>query len=738
MEIKHAYLRTLAFQKYLHIFLIAAIGFIAYSNTFHDPFVLDDTKQIEKNLVIRDLDNFLLALKGHDFGPGAYEYIPSRFVGYLSFALNYHFGGAEVEGYHIVNLAIHILNGILVYFLVILTFRTPYFSPQRSALSDQRSAVGDDNSPHPPLKLRGGAEGGGVTFTIHDSRSFIALFSALLFVSHPLQTQAVTYIVQRFASLATFFYLLSLVMYIKGRLITQQSAISDQQSADDKQLRPRDHNSPFPPLIFSPQRIRLSAERGGGKAGGVNLFSFFCYFLSLLSAVLAMRTKEIAYTLPLVVVLYEWTFFTASLKKKLLFFLPVVLTLIIVLVSVMHSDKPLGEILSDISEKTRLKTEMGRWDYLMTEMRVITTYIRLLFVPINQNLDYDYPIYHSLFTPSVFLSFLFLSAIVGAAVYLLYKSRPGAMGYGQWEKAISDQQAASSDDNSPQPPLKLRGGAEGGGVTFAIHYFRLVAFGILWFFITLSVESSAIPIVDVIFEHRVYLPSVGFFMAITAGMFIAASRLKKGKSIVLILVLITLALSAVTYARNNVWKDGASLWEDVAKKSPNKARPHNYLGEIYSEQGRLAEAIKEYQAVLSLSSDYYYAHNNLGVAYYQLGRLDEAIREFQAVLSIRPDNAHVHSNLVAAYEQQVRQDKAHAHSNLGAAYEQQGRLDEAIKEYQAALMLNPYDADAHYNLGLVYERRGRPDEAIREYQAALRLNPDDADAHKKLEAFNKQ
>ena len=88
MKIDTVHLRTFALNTYFHILLLAVIGIVAYSNTFHVPFVLDDIKQIEKNLMIRDLDNFLLALKGQVFDQGAYEYIPSRFVGYLSFALN--------------------------------------------------------------------------------------------------------------------------------------------------------------------------------------------------------------------------------------------------------------------------------------------------------------------------------------------------------------------------------------------------------------------------------------------------------------------------------------------------------------------------------------------------------------------------------------------------------------------------------------------------------------------------
>jgi len=687
MKIDKVHLRTFALNTYFHILLIAVIGIVAYSNTFHVPFVLDDIKHIENNLILRDLDNFCLAFKGQAFTQSFYEYMPSRFVGYLSFALNYYFGGTRVEGYHLVNLLIHIANATLVYFFVRLTFKTPYLSSEKLKMKggradERRQEAGDGSRTIEPEASR---------FTLHDSH-FIALFSALLFVSHPVQTQAVTYIVQRFASLATLFYLLSVVMYIKGRL---EATGSGQW-----------------------ERGKLPGDRHAaiGKKQGKNLrpiasrlLPIALFSLSLLSAILAIRTKEIAYTLPLVIILYELVFFDAPLKKRLLFFLPMVLILMGVLVSVIHSDRPLEEMLSDIDEQTRVKTVMPRWDYLMTEMRVVITYIRLIFVPINQNLDYDYPIYKSFFELPVLLSFVLLAAIFGIAVYLLYKSQnKKSVVSSKKEEGESDE--PSAEDFSPHTTNYS---------PFAIHCLRLIAFGIFWFLITLSVESSVIPIVDVIFEHRVYLPSVGLLTAITAGLFAVASRFNKTMGFLLILVLTTLVFAAATYARNNIWKDDASLWEDVVKKSPNKARPHNYLGDIYSRQGRLDEAIREYNIELGLNSDYDFAHNNLGVAYAQQGRLDEAAKEFQEVIRLKPGNAH-------------------AHNNLGVIYDQQGRWDEAAKEYQTALRLNPDHAEAHYNLGSVYERQGRPDEAIEEYQTALRLNPDYSDARNKFESLNKK
>src|SRR5208282_4351065 len=100
--------------------LIIVAGLLVYSNTLHVPFQFDDFVNLTDNPVIKSLGNFISSTKG-------YDYNPRRFIGYLTFALNYHFGGLDVTGYHIVNIAIHIANSILVYFLVVLTFRTPYF-----------------------------------------------------------------------------------------------------------------------------------------------------------------------------------------------------------------------------------------------------------------------------------------------------------------------------------------------------------------------------------------------------------------------------------------------------------------------------------------------------------------------------------------------------------------------------------------------------------------------------------
>jgi tetratricopeptide (TPR) repeat protein len=541
-------------------------------------------------------------------------------VGFLSFALNYSVGGLQVFGYHLVNLIIHIANGFLVYSLVLLLFKA--------------------ESQHSPL-------------TTHDSQpniaSWIALAAALLFVAHPIQTQAVTYIVQRFASLVTLFYLITVVCYLKWRLASSET------------------------------RSR-----------------FLWYGAAVLSTVLAMKTKENSFTLPFMILLVEGVFFRSSTRRRWLALIPFLLTLPIIPLS--HPGA-IGEGEAGFAQET---AEISRSGYLFTQFRVIVTYLRLLILPIGQNLDYDYRIYHSILEPAVLLSFLFLLSIFILSLFVIFHSR----------------------------------------LTAQDSRLRLMGFGIVWFFLTLAIESSIIPIKDVIFEHRLYLPSAGFFMALSIAVVMGREWLhRQGIPAVWGVIgfgVMVLVLSAMTYQRNHVWHDAMTLWQDVVKKAPQKPRGHYNLGLAYQDKGMLEAAIPEYQKVLALKPDYADAHNNLGNVYKTQGRVDEAIEVYQRVLTLKPDFAEAHNNLANIYTAQghlgaaiqmyqraleLKPDYAEAHNNLGIAYTAQGRFDEAVQVYQRALLLETDLHKAHYNLGNAYVKRGLLEAAIREYQAAATLKP---------------
>jgi tetratricopeptide (TPR) repeat protein len=605
-----------------HLLLIIVVIVLIYSNTFQVPFHFDDKYFIFKNPLVINLDY----LSGSKF------FEERRYVAFFTFSINYLIHKLDVTGYHVVNLFIHIANALMVYGLVILTFKTPFLKSS---------------------KLRKQA-------------SQIALVAGLFFACHPIQTQAVTYIYQRLTSLATLFYCLSLLMYIKWRLLSIQTR----------------------PKISQPH--------------------FLFYLGSVISAVLAMKTKEISFTLPVVITLYELMFFEGKFHKRFLYLLPLLLTMLIIPISILEIKKPVVEVISDVSEVTRLQTKMSRWVYLFTQFAVICTYIRLIFLPINQNIDYDYSRFYSFLNPRVFLSFAFLLMIFMFAVYMFFYSRTR---------------------NRPT---------------------RLIAFGIFWFFITLSVESSFIPIIDLIFEHRIYLPSVGVSMALSAGLFLVLNKFEgtrvKGVGVILMFLAISL-LSVATYSRNNIWRSELSLWLDCLEKSPQKARPHFMVGNALKRKGRLDEAMDHYYQALRISPFYAKAHNNLGVALFEKGRFSEAVDHYLKALRIKPDYVDVHNNLGNTFFKQGRIDEAieqynkalrvqpnnsQFRMNLSRVLAQKGGGDSAIDQYLKTLRVNPDNEIAHYNVGILLAKKGEYDKAIEHLKAALRLKPDNANAQNNL------
>lgn len=122
-------------------------------------------------------------------------------------------------------------------------------------------------------------------------------------------------------------------------------------------------------------------------------------------------------------------------------------------------------------------------------------------------------------------------------------------------------------------------------------------------FLTLFPESSIIPIRDVIFEHRLYLPMVGYSFFLVSSMYYLFED-KSVKTMAIILLTIVACYSTLTYARNFVWKDEFSLWNDVIRKSPRKARPYNSRGLAYDRKGDPDLAMADYNRAIKIKPDY--------------------------------------------------------------------------------------------------------------------------------------
>ena len=598
------------------LLVIAVATALAYSNTFDASFHFDDGPSIVANESLRDLRRL--------WPPSG-----NRWLGYLSFALNYRLGGLAVSGYHLVNLLIHAGNGLLVFWLAATTLRTP------------------------TLRC---AEAGPLV------RRYLPLAAGLLFALHPVQTQAVTYIVQRFASLATSFYLLSVVLYAQVRLLLES----------DRSWRPR---------------------------------VAVLYGLALLAAAAAMTTKEISFTLPFAVAGYEWLFFRP--RRHPLLLVPLAAIALWVPAGIAIQGRHLADVFADVSPLAPGTPDISRYVYLLTQSRVVVTYLRLLLLPVGQNLDHDFPLSHSLAEPRVLLALAILVAVLAAAVLLL-----------RW--ARETKRAPGS----------------------------LVFFGIAWFFVTLSVESSVVPLPDVMFEHRLYLPSAGASVSLATVLlwvieqlrFRATAALQAGAA----LLLTAAPLGVATYARNFAWKDDLTLWTDVVAKSPRKALSHTRLADAYRDRGQLQDAIREYREAIRIAPGLMTAHNNLGYAYEVNRQLEDAAREYAEAIRLAPDLPAAHVNLgnvycatgqladaAGEYREAARLDPrmAAVHTNLGNTLREQGRAAEAVEEHRVALVLRP-TADGVLDLAVSLEAAGRIGEAIVQYRRFLddwaEKNPDRA------------
>lgn len=589
--------------KWLPIVCITIWGAAIYSNILRVPFVFDDLVYIQNNPILKNPLN-LADIIG---------FAPSRWIGFFTFGLNYYFGQENTFGYHLVNLAIHIGSAISCYWLVLLTFRTP-------RLRDQASS---------------------------DFKSTMALLAGLIFVSHPVQTEAVTYIWQRVESLAAFFYLLSLASYVKSRL------------EEDRNRK----SSKVIPLIY--------------------------YVASCVLAYMSAMTKEIAVTLPAAVILYEILFFgniATRFRRVMLKATPFLCLLIIVPVLAQKSPTVTENLLYE-SPPT--------WSYMLTQTRVIAAYLRLLVWPVEQNLDYDFPLSQSLLEPEVLLSVSLIMLIVILGL-LLYKTSP------------------------------------------------LVTFGTVWFFLTLSPTSSIIPLPDVIFEHRLYLPLVGFVFVMTG--IIAAFR-KHWRPLSMVMIIVLLLFSAGTYYRNSIWQNDLTLWQDTVRKSPCKARPHVNLAISYVNVGEYDKAVDELLRAVVLKPDYASAHENLGVAYFRKGAYQQAIAAFKKAIDLDSSQASTYNAVAEAYMHVGKKDLAmknfkkalslnpsllSARNNLGLILAEKGLYSRAIAEFERLLQFDPSHKEAAFNLARAYTLSGQVDRAVRQYQKVIKLEPNFAEAYHNL------
>jgi tetratricopeptide (TPR) repeat protein len=473
---------------------------------------------------------------------------------------------------------------------------------------------------------------------------WIAFFTSLIFLAHPLQTQPVNYIIQRAALLAAFFYLSSLVLYMKAR-------------STQRQKRP--------------------------------MWKIY-YMVSIFAAVLSMLSKETAVSLPLMVCCYEFCFLKNSEKFNWKMVSPFLLFLLLVPFVFM----PLVGF-TDISRTVHdFSGGVGPIQYFLTQLRVKMTYLRLLVLPLGQHVEYDCTGSKSIFEIPVMACAVFL----GFVLYLAFRM---------------------------------------------FRNFKLMSFGIFWFFITLLPESSFWPNRDLIFEHRLYLPMLGFGLFVSSGSFRIFGP-RHTKFTVGLFSLLVLCYSVLTYNRNKVWLDELTLWDDAVHQAPGNERSYLNRGAAFYNLGKLDKALADYIKALQIDPHDFVTYSDLGLIYMDKGDYNMAIFEFGQAIKINPNYAGAYNNRARAYDKkgdldkamadytkaiQVKSDYAAAYNNRGIDYDKQGRTDLAMADYDQAIKVDPDYPETYNNRGIAYQKTGHLAEALNDFSKAIALKSNSAIAY---------
>ncbi len=562
------------------LILLFLLNIISYSNSFDGQWQFDDFDNIIfnsnvhlTNLSAEDVKKSFLGLTKSHW---------SRPVSYFSFAMNYYFSGTDIFGYHLVNFAVHYLTAIFLFLFILNTLKLPSLNGkyEKSAYS-------------------------------------IALLSTALWSINPLQQTAVTYVVQRMASMAGMFFIMAMYFYLKGRTASRQC-----------------------------------------KA--VAFFS-----LCLVSALAAFGTKENTVMLPIVLFIFDLVLIKGLPIKNIkpIIFTAAVVLLIPFMVALFYFDIP-----TLIGDYKNLRP-FSMWERLMTQPRIFFYYISLLLYPISSRLVFlhDVDFSTSLIQPWTTL----FSALSIVIIFVL---------------AVK---------NARKRPL--------------------LSFCVLFFFLNHLIEGSIFSL-ELIYEHRNYIPSMLLFVPLVIFIMNALDYFKHRKSLqYMIVVLITFIIAAeahTTYLRNDLFLSPVSLWKDCVSKSPNLSGGHNNLGKAYWDTGNYEAAFKEYNEAIRLQKDqnrYAFAVYETNIALYH----SEITKKYALALQHLKKSHAINPQLPTTY------------TVLAKTYLMMGKLPDAKRSIDRALQLSTQNADKnHFFLSFILLREGNHSACRKEAYETLRLTPD--------------
>lgn len=599
------------------IFLIIALSQLVYVNSLSNQFTYDDEFTIVNNYFIKSLQNISGLFKKDYFSlSGELSYRP---VVTLSYFIDYALWKLNPFGFHLTNVLLHTLNSVLFFFLLM------WFSASRHILS-------------------------------LSSRTKISFIGALIFLCHPVLTEAVNAISYREDLLAGTFFLSSFILFIKAK---------------------RQHT-------FLPY-----------------LASTVCYLFGIFS-------KEMVITLPLCVffsdiLLMEKRGYRRILSGYLGYILVTVLYLLVRFVFLhnpveSHVSYPNGSIITNF----------------LTMSKVLVFYIKVFFFPFNLNADYVMPYSSSISDISFILSFLFLCLLVViihrlffyskilffSAVWFFISLLP-VLNIIPIENIMAERYLYIPIIGFCTAVSNLIVGCDGNRIRSS-HTLEKIN---QWIIPALLILVLAGFSVKTIRRNKVWIDQTalwGHTAQASPQSFKAHNNLGN------------------IYRDTGRLDEAIQEFKSALSLYDSYLDAHNNLGVTYRKKGMLKEAIFEYQKVLQLSPRYPYAHNNLGVLYARANLLDQAIAAFRNAILNKPDYPDAHNNLGATYIRKGMYHEAihecleaikynnrylDAYYNLSVAYLNNNQFDKALEAIEIVLSMNPNHHDAHEILQMIRERK---------------------------------
>ncbi|HEY4474742.1 MAG: hypothetical protein A2918_03510 [Candidatus Yanofskybacteria bacterium RIFCSPLOWO2_01_FULL_42_49] len=533
------------------ITLLIVIGFGIYAFNLNNPLFWDDTDWIVNNPFVHsfsseNIKNWFTQNILAGIGLSSNYYRPFLL---FTFAFNYVVSGTAPLGYHLVSNGLHILNAVLIFLIL---------------------------------------------FRVFQNR-FIAFWSSLLWLVHPLQTEAVTYISGRGDPLNVFFMLLVLYLWI----------------------------------IDFASRLSTGVDKRLAKS---------LWPVSLVLLILALLSRETAIIFPLLFMVFYISFiargtFLKSLKQAFMKALPyfgIVFVYGILRLTILNFENTLN-FYSEANPYTEsLLTRM------YTFLNVLWTYVGLMIVPLGQHMERSVTAYTYFWNLPVVSSFAVLLVILWLLRHL-YKKEKILSSKRNWKLPAYRQGREVEDLKLPK-----------------ISDFRAWFFGVGWFFVNLSMTSGVTPINAQLYEHWLYLALLGpVVLSIYHLNLLIQNHSKITKTAVmllmLLLVIFALFFSTLSIKRNIIWGDPIRFFEDILKYEPDGARINNNLGNLYYNKDDIEKAEGYYWKAVSIEDNFPQPHFNLGSILQERGDIRGAIVEFEKALEIDHNFPYAYQNLSVIY-----------------------------------------------------------------------------------------